>query len=212
MTEKQPVGVLVVDDEPMVCRFLSEELSHEPGITILGTAQDGAEAVDQTLRLQPAVVLMDLRMPGVDGVRATTELTKLNPAPKVIILTTLDADEHVLAALHAGAAGFVLKSAPPEQLIPMVFTAARGGAVLSPDALAALLERSTHTDNHDQQLQELTPREQDVLQLLSQGLSNGQIGARLFISTGTVKAIVSRLITHLALTNRTQLALWYTAH
>jgi DNA-binding NarL/FixJ family response regulator len=202
------VHVVVVDDEPMVGEFLRTLLSGTGEIVVDATAHDGAEGIEAVVRHQPDVVLMDLRMPGVDGVRATTEIRALPEPPAVVAMTTLDTDEHVLAALAAGASGFILKTTPPAQLVPLVLAAAAGTSVLSPEALARLHRRRDDAPPPaDPRLDALSPREREVLQLVAAGLSNADIAARLYLSEGTVKGSVSRLMTQLDCRNRTQLAL-----
>ncbi|GLY35500.1 DNA-binding response regulator [Amycolatopsis sp. NBRC 101858] len=206
MTE--PVRVLVVDDEPMVGEFLRSLLDGAGRLTVVAVGHDGAEGVELVVRHEPHVVLMDLRMPGVDGVRATREIRALPDPPAVIAMTTVDTDEHVLGALDAGASGFILKTTPPAQLVPLVLAAAAGTAVLSPETLDRLRRGSPPPpDPPDPRLARLGGRERDVLGLLGEGRTNAEIASRLYLSEGTVKGVVSRLMTHLDCTNRTQLAL-----
>ncbi len=152
---------------------------------------------------------MHLRMPGVDGVTATSEIRSLPDPPVVIAMTTLDTDEHVLTALEAGAIGFILKTTPPARLVPLVLAAAAGASVLSPEALSRLRRRrdSRPAMSADRQLDALSEREREVLTLVAEGLSNADIASRLYLSEGTVKGSVSRLMTLLDCQNRTQLAL-----
>lgn len=204
-----PVPVVVVDDEPMVCEFLRTILTTTGEITVTAVAHDGAEGVAAAQRHQPAVVLMDLRMPGMDGISATREIRALPDPPTVVAMTTLDTDKHVLDALDAGAHGFLLKTTPPNQLIPLVLAAATGASVLSPEALRRLRERHPPEPERrpDPELETLGERERAVLALVADGLSNADIATRLYLSEGTVKGHVSRLMTRLHCANRTQLAL-----
>lgn len=202
-----PVHVVVVDDEPMVCQFLRDALTGSGRITVDAVAHDGAEGVEAVLRHQPAVVLMDLRMPGVDGIAATQEIRALPDPPTVVAMTTLDTDKHVLAALDAGASGFILKTTPSDQLVRMVLAAADGASVLSPQALRRLHARAQPPRPADSRIAALPARDQEVLTLVADGLSNADIASRLYLSEGTVKGSVSRMMTQLDCQNRTQLAL-----
>ncbi len=209
--DRSPIRVVVVDDEPMVCEFLRTILAGSGRIEVSATAHDGAAGVEATLRHQPDVVLMDLRMPGVDGVTATTEIRALSHPPAVVAMTTLDTDEHILSALDAGASGFLLKTTPPARLVPLVVAAASGAAVLSPEAMHRLRARCDRPTGRpaltDPRIARLSERERQVLALLAEGLSNADIAARLYLSEGTVKGHLSRLMSRLDCQNRTQLAL-----
>lgn len=208
-THPGPVPVVVVDDEPMVCEFLRTILSATGEITVVAVAHDGAAGIAAVRRHRPAVVLMDLRMPGLDGISATREISALPDPPVVVAMTTFDTDEHVLAALDAGAHGFLLKTTPPAQLVPLVLAAATGASVLSPEALDRLRRHRSGEPprRSDPELDALSERERAVLALLAEGLSNADIATRLYLSEGTVKGHVSRLMTRLRCANRTQLAL-----
>jgi DNA-binding NarL/FixJ family response regulator len=205
------IKVLVADDDPMVRRHLRTILASASEIEVVAEAGDGAEAVEAVLRTAPDVVLMDIRMPGVDGITATAEITRLSTSPAVVALTTFDSDTHVLRALEAGASGFLVKSTPPEDLIDLVKVAAQGHTVLSPSAARHLVSRSASTDDARQAVRArvaaLSDRERDVLGCLGEGLTNGEIAARLFLSETTVKSYVSRLLDKLDLANRTQAGL-----
>jgi DNA-binding NarL/FixJ family response regulator len=202
----QRVHVVVVDDEPMVGEFLRTLLSGTGLVEVDAVAHDGAEGVEAVMRHQPQVVLMDLRMPGVDGVRATREIRALAEPPAVVAMTTVDTDEQVRAALDAGAIGFVLKTTPPERFVPLILAAAAGTSVLSPEVLERL--RGHHAaEAADPRVAALSRREREVLALVADGLSNADIASRLYLSEGTVKGTVSRLMTQLDCRNRTQLAL-----
>ncbi|WHT22962.1 response regulator transcription factor [Crossiella sp. CA-258035] len=208
-TRSGPVPVVVVDDEPMVCEFLRTILSATGEITVVAVAHDGAAGIAAVRRHRPAVVLMDLRMPELDGISATREISALPDPPAVVAMTTFDTDEHVLAALDAGAHGFLLKTTPPGQLVPLVLAAATGTSVLSPEALGRLRQHRAGEPPRraDPELEALSERERAVLTLLAEGLSNADIATRLYLSEGTVKGHVSRLMTRLRCANRTQLAL-----
>lgn len=205
------ITVLLVDDEQMVCAHLRTILSAAAGISVIGEAYDGADAVEQAIRLRPHVALVDLRMPGVDGVTAIGRLTQLGLPTKAVALTAFDADDLVLAALHAGATGFLLKSTEPEELANLVRAAAGGSTVLSPAATARLLGNSGRAKDERtaarRRLAALTTREAEVLVELSSGRSNGEIAGRLHVSEATVKGHVSRILDKLGCTNRTQAGL-----
>jgi DNA-binding NarL/FixJ family response regulator len=203
--------VLVVDDEAMVCVFLRTILSSADDLEVVGEANDGAAGVEAVLRERPDVVLMDLRMPVMDGLTAIEKINEMPDPPAVVVLTTFDADEYVLRALRAGATGFLVKSTPPEELIGLVRTAAQGHTVLSPAAARRLIAASTDSlparDKAREQVATLTEREQQVLAGLGEGLSNAQIAARLFLSEATIKGYVSKMLDKLGCLNRTQAGL-----
>ena len=211
MSAGTPVRVVVVDDEPMVCAHLRTILGASGDIEVVDEAHDGAAGVESVLRNRPDVVLMDLRMPGVDGLTAIERIAKLADPPAVVALTTFDADQYVLRALRAGAAGFLVKSTPPEDLIGLVRVAAAGHTVLSPIATQRLVAGSTGEqagrDRARKLIAELTEREAEVLACLGEGLSNAQIAARLYLSEATVKGYISRLLVKLDCANRTQAGL-----
>jgi DNA-binding NarL/FixJ family response regulator len=205
------VRVVVVDDEPMVCAHLRTILSSASDIEVVDEAHDGAAGVTAVLRNRPDLVLMDLRMPVLDGIAAIQQIVKLANPPVVVVLTTFDADQYVLRALRAGAAGFLVKSTPPADLIGLVRVAAEGHTVLSPAAARRLIAASA--DNQpaaERALQlagSLTERELEVLVCLGEGLSNAQIAGRLYLAEATVKGHVSRMLEKLDLDNRTQAGL-----
>jgi DNA-binding NarL/FixJ family response regulator len=205
------VRVVVVDDEPMVCAHLRTILGSAEDIEVVDEAHDGAAAVEAVLRHRPDVVLMDLRMPGVDGLTAIERINAFAERPSVVALTTFDADKYVLRALRAGATGFLVKSTPPEDLIGLVRVAADGHTVLSPDAARRLVSASAgdHAakDRARALLDRLTDREVEVLACLGEGMSNARIGARLHLSEATVKGYVSRMLVKLDCENRTQAGL-----
>ncbi|MGP3928971.1 response regulator [Nonomuraea sp. KM88] len=202
------IRVLVADDDPMVRHHLRTILTSKGKVEVVAEAEDGAEAVEAVLRAAPDVVLMDIRMPGVDGITATAEIARLPTPPVVVALTTFDSDAHVLRALQAGASGFLVKSTPPEDLLDLVKVAAQGATVLSPSAARHLVSRSAPADVAvREKLAALSERERDVLACLGEGLTNGEIAARLFLSDSTVKSYISRLLAKLDLANRTQAGL-----
>ncbi|GAA4934774.1 LuxR family two component transcriptional regulator [Actinomycetospora succinea] len=204
------ITVLVVDDEPMVCTHLGTILATDE-ITVVGEAHDGAEAVEQVVRHRPDVVLLDIRMPGVDGLTALGHIAALEDRPAVVVLTTFDVDTYVLRALAAGAQGFLLKSTPPADLRRLVAVAAAGQTVLSPEAARRLATASSREDRTREaaraRIRDLPARETEVLTALGEGLSNAAIGARLHLSEATVKGYVSRLMEKLDCDNRTQAGL-----
>jgi DNA-binding NarL/FixJ family response regulator len=205
------IRVVVVDDEPMVCAHLRVILGSAEDIEVVEAAHDGAAGVEAVTRSRPDVVLMDLRMPGVDGLTAIERIGELAHPPAVVVLTTFDADQYVLRALRAGAAGFLVKSTPPEDLIGLVRVAAEGHMVLSPAAARRLIAASAEShparDRARQLAGSLTERETEVLSCLGEGLSNAQIAARLYLSEATVKGYVSRMLDKLGCANRTQAGL-----
>jgi DNA-binding NarL/FixJ family response regulator len=205
------VRVVVVDDEPMVCAHLRTILGSASDIEVVAEAHDGAAGVEAVVRDRPDVVLMDLRMPGMDGLTAIERISELTDPPVVVVLTTFDADQYVLRAMRVGAAGFLVKSIPPEDLIGLVRVAAEGHTVLSPAAARRLVAASTDslwTRERAQKLVEsLTERELEVLGRLGEGLSNAQIAAQLYLSEATIKGYVSRIMDKLGCANRTQAGL-----
>ena len=205
------IRVLLVDDDPLVCAHLRAILAAAGDIEVVAESYDGADALDAVTRHRPDVVLMDLRMPGVDGVTATRHITALPTPPVVVALTTFDTDRHVLRALDAGATGFLLKSTRPTDLIGLVRVAADGHTVLSPAATRRLLHTATgHQTRRDDTralLTTLTRREHDVLALLGEGLSNAEIARRLHLSATTVKGHVSRILDKLDCANRSRAGL-----
>jgi DNA-binding NarL/FixJ family response regulator len=200
------IRVLVVDDEPMVCAHLHTILGSVDDIEVVDRAHDGAAAIAAVLRHRPDVVLMDLRMPGMDGLTAIERIAALREPPVLVALTTFDADRFVTRALRAGAVGFLLKSTPPEDLIDLVRVAAEGHTVLSPVVTRRLLAGAA-ADHRLELVASLTERETQVLTCLGKGLSNAQIGARLYLAEATVKGYVSRLLVKLQCANRTQAGL-----
>jgi DNA-binding NarL/FixJ family response regulator len=203
-----PVRIVVADDQQVVREGFAALLQTQPDFTVVGTASDGDEATRICRRLHPDVVLMDVRMPGTDGIEATKRLAADSRSPRVLILTTFDLDEYVYDALRAGASGFLLKDVTAEHLFDAVRVVAAGGALLAPNVTRRLIsEFARHrprTAASIPQLHELTPRETEVLRLLAEGLSNPEIAARLVVTEETVKTHVSRVLRKLGLRDRTQ--------
>ncbi|MCO5571856.1 hypothetical protein L7F22_025604 [Adiantum nelumboides] len=213
VTASDPVAVLIVDDDPVVRFGLSMMLRGADGLTVVAEAGDGAEGVALAERHRPDVVLMDIRMPGTDGLTATETLRRRPGAPQVVVLTTFDADAHVLRALRAGAAGFLLKDTPPDELVLAVRHAAAGRPVLSPEVTRRLIDRVAETDRDStraaarRRLERLAERERTIALDLGAGRSNAEIAARHHISVATVKTHVSAILAKLDLNNRVQVAL-----
>ena len=203
------VRIVVADDHPVVRTGFAALLDTQPDFTVLGTACDGAEAVRISRELRPDVVLMDVRMPGTDGIEATRQLTSGAGSPRIIILTTFDLDEYVYDALCAGASGFLLKDVTAERLFDAVRVVAVGEALLAPAVTRRLISefarlRPKVPRNFVATIGALTPRETDVLRLLAEGLSNPELAARLVVTEETVKTHVSRVLHKLGLRDRTQ--------
>jgi DNA-binding NarL/FixJ family response regulator len=201
-------GIVVADDHEVVRAGFAALLGTQPDFTVLGTAADGADAVRTCRELRPDVVLMDVRMPGTDGIEATRQLTRDDQAPRVLMLTTFDLDEYVFDALCAGASGFLLKDVTAEQLFHGVRVVASGDALLAPGVTRRLVSEFARIRPHaaaaPPTLAALTPRETEVLRLVAEGLSNTEIAARLVVTEDTVKSHVSRLLAKLGLRDRTQ--------
>lgn len=207
------IRVLLVDDDPLVRAGLRMILSSADDLDVVGEAADGADAVDAVRADRPDVVLMDIRMPVMDGIAATTALRRLPSPPHVIVLTTFQADDHVMDALRAGADGFLLKDTAPAEIIQAVRLVAAGEAMLSPSVTRTLLSHlgdDAATDRRRlaaQRLTSLTEREREVATAVGSGASNAEIAASLYMSEATVKAHVSRLLTKLDVANRVQIAI-----
>jgi DNA-binding NarL/FixJ family response regulator len=203
-----PIKVVVADDQELVRAGFCVILDTADGITVVGEAATGAEAVAQAERLRPDVVLMDVRMPEMDGLEATRRITATTPAPKVVMLTTFDLDDYVYAALRAGASGFLLKDSPRADLIAAVRAAAGGDALLAPSVTRRLIEafarRPAETSPSPTQLASVTARERDVLMLMARGRTNAEIAAALVVSEATVKTHVGSLLAKLGLRDRVQ--------
>ena len=207
--DPSPIRVLVVDDQELVRLGFCVILDAADGITVVGEAANGEAAVSQVAEHEPDVVLMDIRMPGMDGLEATRRITGgPDAAPKVVMLTTFDLDDYVYEALRAGASGFLLKDSPRHDLIAAVRAAAAGDALLAPSVTRRLIEqfarRPPETSPSPSQLASLTARERDVLLLLARGHSNAEIATVLFVSEATVKTHVGNLLGKLGLRDRVQ--------
>jgi DNA-binding NarL/FixJ family response regulator len=200
------VRVLVADDQAMVRSGFRMLLGGEPDIDVVAEASTGVEAVQKAAQFEPTVVLMDIRMPDLDGLEATRQIIAADPSARVLILTTFDLDEYVYEALRAGASGFVLKDDPPEQLIAAVRTVAAGDALLSPAVTKRVIKEFTRAPRPSppSELGELTERELEVFALIADGLSNAEIGARLFIGDTTVKTHITHILQKLNLRDRVQ--------
>ena len=207
MTETS-VRVLIVDDDDLMRVGLRGVLSNDASIEVVGEACDGRDAVYRARLLEPDIVLMDIRMPDLDGIAATRELLSASPAVRVVILTTFEHDDYIFGALHAGASGFLLKRTPPEELLAAIHTVAGGDALLSPAVTRRVIERAASQalpdPSLDERIAELTDRERDVLALVARGLSNGEIGAQLVIEASTVKTHVRRILGKLGARDRVQ--------
>jgi DNA-binding NarL/FixJ family response regulator len=201
------IRVLLADDQTLVRSGFRMILRGEPGIEVVGEAADGAEAITLARELDPDVVLMDVRMPIMDGIEATRRIMDIgDQAPRVLVLTTFDLDEYVYEALRAGASGFVLKDEPPEQLLAAIRTVAGGDALLSPAVTRRVIAQFTRIPRPTppKELDELSERERDVFRLIARGLSNGEIASELFISETTVKTHVTHILAKLGLRDRVQ--------
>lgn len=219
MNSASPIRVAIVDDQPMVRAGFAALLSAQSDMEVVGSGADGAEAIALARSTHPDVILMDIRMPGIDGLTAMERIfheCEQNPGchrPRVIILTTFDADEYVFTALSGGASGFLLKDAEVEELVGAVRTVHRGGALLSPAITKTVIENfaSTSRAHHEpsadllRQVESLTDRETEVARLIAQGLSNAEVGARMYLAEPTVKTHVSHILQKLELRDRTQI-------
>ena len=200
------IRVLVADDQSMVRAGFRMLLAGEEDIEVVAEASNGREAVDKAARFDPTVVLMDIRMPELDGLEATRRILAADPDARVLVLTTFDLDEYVYEALRAGASGFVLKDDPPEQLIAAVRTVAAGDALLSPAVTRRVIGAFTRMPRPTppRELDDLSAREREVFRLVARGLSNAQIGKELFIGETTVKTHVTHILSKLGLHDRVQ--------
>ena len=200
--------VLIADDDDLMRAGLRELLSNDPSIEILGEASTGRQAVERARRLAPDVVLMDVRMPDLDGIAATRELSRALPAVRVLILTTFEQDDHIFPSLRAGASGFLLKRTRPEELIAAVHTVAAGDSLLSPSVTRRVIDRMAQhpvPELADQaRLEALTPRERDVLGLVARGLANREIADALTVEESTIRSHVKRILMKLGLRDRVQ--------
>jgi DNA-binding NarL/FixJ family response regulator len=214
------IRLLLVDDQPLVRMGFRMVLEATGEIEVVGEAGDGANGVERALTLHPDVVLMDVRMPGMDGVEATRRICASPVESRVIVLTTFDLDEYAFAALQAGASGFLLKDVRPEELIAAVRSVAAGDAVISPRITRELLNRHAadlgmapdETGSESDPLERLTPREREVFQAMAGGMTNNEIGAELFMSEATAKTHVNRILTKLGLRDRVQAVIFSYEH
>jgi DNA-binding NarL/FixJ family response regulator len=201
-----PVRVLLVDDDDLMRAGIRAVLSSDETIDVVGEAADGRAAVEQAIAFRPDVVLMDVRMPGLDGIAATRELLAVSPDVRVVILTTFEQDDYVFGALSAGASGFLLKRTRPEELIVAIHTIAAGDSLLSPSVTRTVIQRMAQQPAPDAsseaRLDELTPREREVLELIARGLSNSQIAGALVVEESTVKTHVRHILRKLRLRDR----------
>ncbi|MFI6478178.1 response regulator [Nonomuraea sp. NPDC050663] len=208
------IRVLLVDDQPLLRTGFRLILEAEPDITVVGQAGDGKDALEQTRALLPDVVLMDIRMPGIDGIEATRRIVRDGAAgahvPKVLVLTTFDLDEYIVEALRAGASGFLLKDVPPDELVTAIRVVADGDAIVAPSVTRRLLDRfaaklpPAYEQATPARLDRLTERELEVLKLIARGMSNAEIAAKLVVSETTVKTHVGNVLTKLGLRDRVQ--------
>jgi DNA-binding NarL/FixJ family response regulator len=202
------IKVVIADDQAMIRHGFRMIVNGEPDMEVVAEAPDGEHAVAAARRFGPDVVLMDIRMPRLDGLAATREILAATTPPRVLILTTFDLDEYVYEALRAGASGFLLKNAPPEDLVEAIRIVGRGDALLDPAVTRRVIEAfAGEAPAVEATLEALTPREREVLTLLARGLSNAEIAAELFLGTGTVKTHVAAILGKLGLRDRTQAAI-----
>nr|WP_235835511.1 MULTISPECIES: response regulator transcription factor [Arthrobacter] len=217
MTGNAPIKVLLVDDQPLLRMGFRLILEGEEDLEVVGEASDGADAVAKVAELEPDVVLMDVRMPAMDGIEATRRITASESAARIIILTTFDLDEYAFSGLQAGASAFLLKDVAPSELVHGVRLVASGDAVVAPRVTQRLLEtyvRGGKVPGHvsaparDPLLEELTPRETEILEAIASGLSNAEIAHKFFLSEATVKTHVRRILTKLHLRDRVQVVVY----
>ncbi len=203
------ISVLLADDQPLLRTGFRMILEAQPDMEVAGEAADGEQAVEQTARLNPDVVLMDVRMPGTDGIEATRRIVASGSAARVLILTTFDLDEYAFSGLRVGASGFLLKNVPPEELLAGIRAVAGGDAVVAPSVTRRLLDAYAHqfpdvSETRDERVDPLTEREREVLLAVAGGLSNAEIAQRLVVSEATVKSHVGRILFKLDLRDRVQ--------
>jgi DNA-binding NarL/FixJ family response regulator len=206
------VRVLIVDDDDLMRAGLKSVLASDESVEVVGEAADGRAAVQRTRAFGPDIVLMDVRMPNLDGIAATSEVLAVSPDVKVVILTTFEQDDYVFGALQAGASGFLLKRTAAEELISAIHTIAAGDSLLSPSVTRTVIDRMAGQPVPDasagERLEELTPREREVLELVAGGLSNSEIAAALVIEDSTVKTHVKRILMKLRLRDRVQAVIY----
>jgi len=200
------IRVLVADDQSMVRAGFRMLLAHQEDIDVVAEASNGLEAVEKADRFRPDVILMDIRMPELDGLEATRRILATDNGARILVLTTFDLDEYVYEALRAGASGFVLKDDPPEQLLAAIHVVAGGDALLSPAVTKRVIKQFTRTPRPSppKQLEDLSEREHDVFRLIARGLSNAEIGEELYISETTVKTHITHILQKLGLRDRVQ--------
>ena len=200
------IRILVADDQSLVRSGFRMLIGSESDMELVAEASNGLEAVEKAARFEPTVILMDIRMPELDGLEATRRILAANSDARVLILTTFDLDEYVFEALRIGASGFVLKDDPPEQLLEAIRTVAAGAALLSPAVTRRVIRKFTRLPHRTppKEVEELTERELDVLRLIARGLSNAEIGRELFISDTTVKTHITHILQKLDLRDRVQ--------
>lgn len=201
------IELVIADDQQLVRSGFGMIIGAEPDMSVIGEATDGTEAVRLVKSLRPDIVLMDVQMPGTDGLEATAEITAMDDGPRVIILTTFERDDYVFTALRNGASGFLLKNAPPETLVEAIRTVASGDALLAPSVTRRLVEefaRRPGVPSSSDAAERLTEREREVLVLLARGLTNAEIAEELYVGEATVKTHVSNVLTKLGLRDRVQ--------
>jgi DNA-binding NarL/FixJ family response regulator len=212
------IRVLIADDQPLMRSALRTCLDNERDITVVGEAGDGAECVSLAERLKPDVVVVDVRMPIMDGIEATRRLTAASPAPRVLVMTTFDLDEHIIDAIRAGASGFLVKDSPPEELVHAVRLLADGQAVLAPSVTRRLLDlrgrtlRPVSSEIREAALSSVTARELTVLELVARGLSNTEIARTIDLAPSSVKTHIGHLLAKLGMTDRVQLVIFAYEH
>jgi DNA-binding NarL/FixJ family response regulator len=203
-----PVRVLIVDDDDLMRAGLKSVLASDDAVEVVGEIGDGRAAVQSTREHRPDVVLMDIRMPGLDGIAATRDVLAATPNVKVVMLTTFEDDDYIFGALNAGASGFLLKRTRPEELIAAIHTIAAGDSLLSPSVTRRVIDRMAREPpvevTSSRRLDSLTPREREVLELVARGLSNAEIAKALFVEESTVKSHVKRILMKLRLRDRVQ--------
>lgn len=202
------IRILIADDHPVVRKGMRAMLETEPDLEVIGEAKNGAEAVEQYRQMAPDVVLMDLVMPGVDGIEAIQQIRAADPRARIMVLTSFTSDEKVFAAIRAGAAGYMLKDSDPDDLLRAIHQVYRGESSLHPAIAHKVLAELAHPAESKPQVETLTEREKEVLSYIAQGMNNNQIAEKLVVSRATVHSHVNRILTKLQLDSRTQAALY----